>query len=1361
MPVVVLCSSIATNESALRALRLQVRLLSLACCVLSFGASLHASLNPALALSQYMHASWQTQSGLPQNSVPSIAQTPDGYIWAATEEGLARFDGLKFTSYDTQAVKVLHSNIVMCLMVDRSGVLWIGTHGGGVVTWKDGEFRAIASRALDRASITSQFEDSSGNIWIGTDGNGLYCYHNGQLKRMGEQDGLPDSALFSIGSDSHGRLWVATGKGLSYREGARFVREPLLSEFDRMAIHSLFWDREGNLWFAPAGEGLFRWDGSVVKHFNAAEGFSAKIVSAIYQDRGGTIWVGTLDNGFSRYVNEHFSSMDGKDGFGAGVWTLYEDREGTIWLGTIDAGLHSLKQGAVTPLGRTEGLPVDAALATYQSRDGALWIGSEQGVVRWLGGRATRYTLHEGLADNLVLTLVQDQAGNMWAGTRTGLARSEGKSFHRISSKALGFAGAVLSSLRDSKGHLWFGGRGVISRFDGKQFVAFGAAQGVPNNSVVCLYEDARGGLWAGTDGGGLARLENNAFRVRGEKDGLPSNSIWSIAGDQDGSLWLGSNGAGLIRMAGGKFSAVARLDGLADNIIFKILDDGHGMLWMSSNKGIFTAKKAEVLSVMGGHASHIDSRIIRNSEGMRTSECNGGFQPAGLQTTAGELIFPTQNGLAMVNRAQLGVWNSMRAPVAIERITAGHLPVGHITSDMWFPPSRRSLDFGYAVPDFSHADQITFRYKLLGFDSDWVDADTRRTASYTNVPPGAYQFTVAACLSSECSPASTTPTITMVSAAHETYWFKVGLLLLAGLAAIVAYRFRVRHLKENGEKLERLVTKRTAELLEAKDQLEERVDERTKALASANLQLKEEITIRADAEKKAGEANKAKSLFLANMSHELRTPMNGVIGMTKLALALAEDSQQRDYLQMVTESADHLLAVLNDILDFSKVEAGKVALEEIEFDLQELIGRVVRIVAHLAHDKGLAFIADWDDLPRIVKADPTRLQQVLLNLLTNAVKFTSQGEIVFGIKQPSPNQLRFSVKDTGVGIALDKQSTIMQSFIQADSSISRRYGGTGLGLAISSRLIAMMGGSLKVFSEEGHGSTFSFEASLAAIETLESNPVNAGKLVGRSVLILEQNDSARRTLRRRLEGWGMRCHDQNPASEQSIDYVIVGVPVNNSRTLEAILEPVWKAQPEAKVCALLPTSRRELSGSRDLQEVRNLSVCASPVLPAELLSALLGSKTVEPVRQASVENASQASGVQSMRVLVAEDNRVNQRLIQAILQKAGAEVTVTANGKEAIQALESQHFDAILMDIQMPVMDGLEATKAIRCMQSDKKTIPIIAVTAHALNSERDTCLEAGMDDYLTKPVNAELLLSRLAALMVACPSDSGYRAD
>jgi len=495
-------------------------------------------------------------------------------------------------------------------------------------------------------------------------------------------------------------------------------------------------------------------------------------------------------------------------------------------------------------------------------------------------------------------------------------------------------------------------------------------------------------------------------------------------------------------------------------------------------------------------------------------------------------------------------------------------------------------------------------------------------------------------------------------------------------------------------------------------------------------------------AKEAAEKANQAKSLFLASMSHDIRTPMNGIIGMTDLCLDTELTDEQREYLGMVKSSADSLLSLLNDILDFSKIESGMLELEEIGFNLNSAVEDTVKSLAYMAHNKGLELACRIHrDVPVALVGDPGRLRQVIVNLVGNALKFTEKGEVVVEVRLLEEADdhvfLHFLVRDTGIGISRDRQEKIFEAFSQADESTTRKYGGTGLGLSISSRLVSMMGGKIWVESEPGEGSTFQFTARFG----LQEAPLSSGKeklsdLKGMPVLVIDDNATNGEILREILLGW-----DMEPTIASGKD------------ALRVVTGAARSGKPFSLV--LLDAQASKKGGFEIASEIKKRPEWAAPII---MITSSVGIRgDAEKSRKLGtgygkgdlVTKHSVREKRARLRILLAEDNMVNQRLTVKLLTKMGYQVEVAGNGKEAVAAFERETFDLILMDVQMPEMDGFEATALIR--EKEKKTgghIPIIAMTAHAMKGDRERCLDAGMDEYVSKPIRPQAVVDAIEAV-------------
>ena len=780
---------------------------------------------------QFGLASWQTEQGLPQNTVQSILQTRDGYLWLGTKEGLARFDGVRFVVFDKQNTPQLPHNQIRHLYEDRAGCLWISTPGGlaqfqhgqftafttqqglssnniwsvyedragslwiitpnGLNRFRDGKFTLLTTReGLSHNSIEAVLEDRSGALWVGTV-DGLNRFKDGTFTHYSTSDGLVSSAIKTLFEDQQGRLWIGTPEGASvWREG-RFQRPITREGLAHNSITVIAQDRAGRVWFGTPS-GLHCWRDGRITVYTTQQGLPDNRIETLKEDHAGDLWIGT-PSGLARWQDGAVTTLTERDGLSSNlVRTLYEDREGSLWVGTEAGGLNLIKQKKFTTYTTRQGLSANLVRAVFEDRAGNLWVGTQEGLNRLSEGRWTTFTTQDGLVSNDVLALCDDRGGNLWIGTTQGLQRFHQGRFTTFTVRD-GLADDHIRSLyEDRAGNLWIGTRRGLSRWQNGQFTSYTMLDGLANDLVGALCESRDGSLWIGTLGG-LSRFKDGQFTNYVKE--LTSEVVIALYEDASGGLWIGTHGGGLNHFKDSRFAPVTVKDGLADDVIYQILEDAADNLWLSSNKGIMRVSRQALEIRQPGATLPLPVVSYGTADGMETRECSGGGHPAGVKARDGKLWFATIKGAAQLDPAQLSL-NTQPPLVAIEQVVVDDA-VFKPSAPLELPPGQKRFEFHYTGLSFVAPQQVKFRYKLEGFDPAWIEAGTQRMASYTNVPAGRYRFRVLAC-NNDGIWNETGAAFDFYLRPHfyRTNWF-YGLSLLGLAAAIYAWnRARVRRVE-------------------------------------------------------------------------------------------------------------------------------------------------------------------------------------------------------------------------------------------------------------------------------------------------------------------------------------------------------------------------------------------------------------------------------------------------------------------------------------------------------------------------------------------------------------------------------------
>jgi signal transduction histidine kinase/ligand-binding sensor domain-containing protein/AraC-like DNA-binding protein len=872
-------------------------------------------------------------------------------------------------------------------------------------------------------SITKIIQSRSGYLWLGTfDGLVRFDGVRFTVFNVGNSDGLPTNRIIDLKEVENGALLLTTELGQFVRFNDR--KFTLLPETPPAAV--------------PPSE---------IRSIRTADGKT---------------W---MTNGREIFLDGRLAFRRPQStGFSGTITTIAADHEGSLWFATVAGGLHQIKPAVFTMFGLREGRGESNVYSVTPASAGGVWAGTwGANVVSHIdSGRISSFSGQNGIQFG-VSALHEDAQHRLMIGDLR--CEMPGANCHLLGPDNI----TVRAIQEDADGTLWLGSDNGLFKFVANKWQSFASVAGSPKGAVRAFARARDGSLWMATNGEGVIRFADSRFTRITTSDGLPMNLVRALYVDKDGWLWIGTEGKGLARLdprdwtspgSKGRIANVRSTDGLFDDGIHTILEDNFGRFWMSTNRGIFWVSRKELNDFADGRATRVRSTGYTERHGLSNREANGGMQPAGSRTADGRLWFATQDGVAMVDPATIGVRNA-QPNVVIERVIAGGVPIAADTHGIEIGPDRRDLRMEFTALSFLAPENIRFRYRLSPYDKTWVDADTRRSATYTRVPPGNYTFEVIASTNGDvwsAHPASLSVAVTPRFV--ETGTFKLILLLGIALVAWAAVRFRVARLKKLAEDLQHRVDERTSQLRE-----------REALLAEKNAQL----------ETQAGqlqELDKAKTRFFANVSHELRTPLTLTIGPLEDARAQLADTASHVALSRIDvalRNSRRLFRLVNQILDVSKLEGGATKLRAQAGDLSEFVRGIASAFDGVAERKQVVFNVEAPSDPLEVWYDADALEKILANLLSNAFKFTpDRGTINVSVDELGEKGMaRVRISDSGPGIPAGHLSYIFDRFYQVDETNTRAQPGTGIGLSLARELAELHGGTIEVECATGDGALF------------------------------------------------------------------------------------------------------------------------------------------------------------------------------------------------------------------------------------------------------------------------------------------------
>lgn len=959
---------------------------------------------------RYQQLTWDERDGLPQNTVLAIAATADGYLWLGTYDGLARFDGVRFTLFNPSTTTGIGNAFVTALLARRDGDLWLATYGGGVSRLSGGRFTQYAAReGLSSDFTTCLFEDHAGTLWIGTDGGGMNAFRQGRFTTYTIAQGLPSNLVRAIIDDGHGGLLVGTDRGLARIAGDRVILDESRADVAHADISTLARAPDGSVWVAAMSGGLFRVDDHGVTAFGPDRGLPNDRVESLYADEDGRMWVGTHTAGLFRYAADRFDAYAPADGLpGPRVPVIAPGVDHSLWVGT-DAGLVRFKQPRFKVYTDRDGLASDHIGSIFRDVDDRVWVETFGGLTRFANGTFTVLTAHDGLPDGLLggrIRLGGSNADHLpLAYTSAGLARWRHDRFIAATDIAGIPWDRVTDVLEDRARTLWIGVHdGGLLRVRDGHTTRLTTQDGLADDSVLSLFEDRQGSLWVGTLRHGVTRIANGRLTSWSTREGLAANHVKAFYQDAAGTLWIGTHGGGLSRFKDGTFATISARQGLYNDDIFQILEDDDGNLWMSCNSGIWRTSLKQLNDVADGVRTTVESFAYGTAEGMLTSETVGGSL-AGSKLRDGSLWFPTLKGIVAVDPRR----RDLDPPrVLIEGVIVDREPVA-IGEAIRLTPGQENLEIQYTGLNWSRPRAIKFRYRLAGLDRDWVDAGVRRTAYYSHLPPGSYTFSVIADNGEGVwNTTGQTLAIVVLPRLYQTTWFRAA--VAASLMGLVwlAWRYRSAEMRR-GQAAQQAFSR---QLIESEER------ERQRIAAELHDSLGQSLLV---------VKNRALLGALAQQASEARKQFDE-IGAT------------------VTQTLEEVRTIAYNLRPHHLEQLG-------------LTTTIQAMIEKSAESSGIRMTSDLDDLDGLFSPDQEIIvYRIIQESVNNVIKHAGAREAHI-VARSREDHVEITIRDDGRG------------FAQAGSTAGAVPGG-GFGLKGLAERVQMLGGTHTIDSGPGRGTT-------------------------------------------------------------------------------------------------------------------------------------------------------------------------------------------------------------------------------------------------------------------------------------------------